>query len=162
MRPRCISESLCRADIVDRGRSGTAQRTPDPQRQAALALEQAGKDSEAEAAWRAYLKAHPTNPEPYAHLGLLEARQEHYKEAVPALSQGAARSDPDVPGLRLNLGLALFKGGECKEPSTSFEPLLKTPSHRKSASRPPSSAWRTTGWPSMPAAVPFLQRGRGP
>jgi tetratricopeptide (TPR) repeat protein len=52
------------------------------QRQAAVSLEQQGKYSEAEAAWRALSKAHPSNPEPFAHLGLLEARQEHYAEAV--------------------------------------------------------------------------------
>jgi hypothetical protein len=56
--------------------------TPKPQdanRQAALALEQQGKNPEAEAAWRAYLQDHPSDPEPYAQLGLLEARQEHYQ-----------------------------------------------------------------------------------
>ena len=57
---------------------GQAAGAPHQQRQAALALEQQGKNVEAEAAWRVFLKAHPTNPEPYAHLGLLEARQEHY------------------------------------------------------------------------------------
>jgi VWFA-related protein len=45
-------------------------------RQAALALEQQGENAEAEAAWRLFLKVHPSSAEPYAHLGLLEARQE--------------------------------------------------------------------------------------
>jgi tetratricopeptide (TPR) repeat protein len=61
----------------------------------ALALEQQGKNVEAEAAWRFYLKAHPSNPEPYAHLGLLEARQEHYKEAVPLIPQGPGAESGD-------------------------------------------------------------------
>src|ERR1035438_6370289 len=86
----------------------------DLQRQTALALEQQGKNVEAEAAWRSYSKAHPSNPEPYAHLGLLEARQEHYKEAVP-LYRKALALNPAIPGLQLNLGLALFKGGELKQ-----------------------------------------------
>ncbi len=103
---------------------------PNGQRQRALALEQQGNNAEAEAAWRAYLRAHPSNPEPYAHLGLLEARQEHYKEAVP-LYRKALALNPAVPGLRLNLGLALFKAGEMKEAIQTFQALLK--------SQPPSS-----------------------
>ena len=88
-------------------------------RQTALALEQQGKNVEAEAAWRAYLKAHPSSSESYAHLGLLEARQGHYKEAVP-LYRKALAIGPEVPGLRLNLGLALFKGGDLKEAIQEF------------------------------------------
>lgn len=98
---------------------------PDPRRQEALTLEQQGKNAEAEAAWRVYLTAHPSSAEPYAHLGLLEARQEHYKEAVP-LYRKALKLGPDVPGLRLNLGLALFKAGDLKGSILEFEPLLKT------------------------------------
>jgi tetratricopeptide (TPR) repeat protein len=109
---------------------GQAPQTPESQRQTALALEQQGKNVEAEAAWRVFLKAHPSNPEPYAHLGLLEARQEHYKEAVP-LYRKALAMNPAIPGLRLNLGLALFKGGELKQAIQELKPLLK--------SQPPSS-----------------------
>ena len=95
------------------------------QRQTALAMEQQGKNIEAEAAWRSYLKAHPSNPEPYAHLGLLEARQEHYKEAVP-LYRKALALNPAFPGLRLNLGLAFFKTDELKQAIQEFKPLLKS------------------------------------
>ncbi len=87
-------------------------------------LEQQGKNREAVAAWNVYLKAHPKSPEPYAHLGLLESRQEHYKEAVP-LYRKALAMGPDVPGLRLNLGLALFKSGDPEAAIHEFEPLLK-------------------------------------
>jgi len=97
---------------------------PQSQRQIALDLEQQGKIVEAEAAWRVFLKAHPSNPEPYAHLGLLEARQEHYKEAVP-LYRKALAINPAMPGLRLDLGLALFKSGELKQAIVEFKPLLK-------------------------------------
>ena len=105
----------------------------DQQHQAALALEQHGENVEAEAAWRAYLKVHPSSSEAYAHLGLLEARQERYKDAVP-LYRRALELDSRVPGLRLNLGLALFKAGEMKEALQEFYPLLK--------SAPPSSSDR--------------------
>jgi tetratricopeptide (TPR) repeat protein len=100
-----------------------ATKAQDPTRKAALALEQQGKNPEAEAAWRAYLKEHPTDPEPYAQLGLLEARQEHYKEAVP-LYRKALAMNPHVQGLRLNLGLALFKLGDLKAALPEFTQSL--------------------------------------
>jgi tetratricopeptide (TPR) repeat protein len=110
---------------------GQAAGALDQQRQTAIVLEQQGKNPEAEAAWRVYLKAHPSNPEPYAHLGLLEARQEHYKEAVP-LYRKALALNPAIPGLRLNLGLALFKGGDLKPALQEFKALAR--------SQPPASA----------------------
>ena len=103
---------------------------PNQLRQAALSLEQQGKTSEAEAAWRSILKTHPKDPEPYAHLGLLEAQQEHYKEAVSQYRKALAFG-PQLASVRLNLGLALFKSGELKDSIAVFEPLLK--------SEPPSS-----------------------
>jgi tetratricopeptide (TPR) repeat protein len=109
---------------------GQSAKPPDPQRQTALALEQEGKTPAAEVAWRAVLKAYPSSAEPYAHLGLLEARQGHYKEAVP-LYRKALLMNPTIPGLRLNLGLALFKGGEPKQAIQEFSILLE--------SDPPSS-----------------------
>jgi tetratricopeptide (TPR) repeat protein len=93
-------------------------------RETAVALEQQGKFPEAESAWRAVLKTHPSSAEAYAHLGLLEARQEHYKEAVPFYRKALALN-PAMPGLRLNLGLALFKGGELKPAVQEFL-ILKT------------------------------------
>lgn len=103
---------------------GQSSETGNGQRQAALALEQQNKIPEAEAAWRAYSKAHPTSPEPYAQLGLLEAHQEHYAEAIP-LYRKALQMNPNVPGLHLNLGLALFKGGHPKEAIVEFKTLLR-------------------------------------
>jgi tetratricopeptide (TPR) repeat protein len=104
---------------------GQAATVTDRLREEALALEQQGKNTEAEAAWRAFLKAHPSSPEPYAHLGLLEAREEHYKQAVP-LYRKALALNPAFPSLRLNLGLALFKGGELKLAIHEFKLLLKS------------------------------------
>lgn len=109
---------------------GQAVQSVESQWQTALTFEQQGKNAEAETAWRALLIQHPANPEPYAHLGLLEARQEHYKEAVPLYRKALALS-PSTPGLRLNLGLALFKAGEMKEAIRIFQPLFKN--------QPPSS-----------------------
>lgn len=98
---------------------------PADARQAALAFEQQGRNTEAEAAWRSYLGAHPSNSEAYAHLGLLEARQEHYSEAI-ALYRKALALHSTLPGLRLNLGLAYFKAGNMKEALEQFGPLLKS------------------------------------
>jgi tetratricopeptide (TPR) repeat protein len=105
--------------------SAQSSKATDPQRQNILALEQQGKSAEAEAAWRVYLTAHPASPEPYAHLGLLEARQGHFQEAVP-LYRKALKLGPEVPGLRLNLGLALFKSGDMKGTIGALQSLLKS------------------------------------
>src|ERR1035441_1419780 len=94
-------------------------------RQAALAFEQAGKVAEAEAEWRSLLSSQPNDAEAYAHLGLLEARQAHYKEAI-VLYQKALRLNPKMPSLRLNLGLAYFKAGDFPAAIKTFEPLLKS------------------------------------
>ena len=104
----------------------SAQTRPasDPRRQTALQLEQQGKTKEAELVWRDILKAHPGNPEPMAHIGLLEARQGRYKEAV-LFYRKALAINPNVPGLRLDLALALFKGGELKEAIPEFEALRR-------------------------------------
>lgn len=93
-------------------------------RQGALVLEQEMNFTQAETAWQALARTFPNNPEPYARMALLEARQEHYREAVP-LYRKALDLKPDVPGLRLNLALALFKGGQLNEAVPEFETLLK-------------------------------------
>jgi tetratricopeptide (TPR) repeat protein len=94
-------------------------------RQAAFLLEQQGKTVEAEAAWTALSKAHPTDPEPLAHLGLLEAHQEHYAEAITSYRKAMALN-PAMPRLQFNLGLAYFKAADYKESLQQFKPLLKT------------------------------------
>jgi len=94
-------------------------------REAALNLEQQGKLSDAETAWRAILKAQPGNAEALAHLGLIASHQEDYKDAA-AYYRKALAVNPKLPGVRLNLGLALFKSGKMKEAVPVFEQLLKS------------------------------------
>lgn len=79
-----------------------------PTRQQALALEQQGQNAEAQQLWSSIAQANPHNPEAFAHLGLLEARQQHYDKAIAFYRQALAL-DPNLPGLEMNLGLALFK-----------------------------------------------------
>jgi tetratricopeptide (TPR) repeat protein len=94
------------------------------QRQLAISLEQQGKSTDAESAWKTLSHQQPSNPEPLAHLGLLEARQEHYEEAVRFYRRALAIA-PAMPGLRLNLGLALFKKGDYQAALVMFDPLVK-------------------------------------
>jgi tetratricopeptide (TPR) repeat protein len=104
-------------------------------RQAAFLLEQQGKTVEAEAAWAALSKTRPTDPEPFAHLGLLEAHQEHYAEAIRSYRKAMALN-PTMPRLQFNLGLAYFKAADYKEALQQLKPLLKTlPSDSDEAQR---------------------------
>jgi len=128
------------------------------ERDTAFALEQRGEFDQAQAAWRAVLKTQPADAEAYAHLGFLESRQEHYSQAV-SLYRKALAIDPAMPGLQLNLGLALFKGGELNEAIQTFLPMLKA--------APPSSpdAQRLTaligiaeyGTGQYSTAIPYLK-----
>ena len=102
-----------------------AQDSYEISRRQALALEGQHQYAQAEAEWQSLSRTYPKNPEPYARRALLEARQEHYDKAIP-LYRKAIELNPNVPGLRLNLALALFKGGHLKESIPEFETLLKT------------------------------------
>ncbi len=140
---------------------GRAQLTPagESQRQSALAFEQEGKVAEAEAGWRSLLSSQPDDAEAYAHLGLLQAHQEHYKEAI-VLYRKALSLNPKMPSLRLNLGLAYFKAGDLLAAIQTFEPLLK--SEPKSS---PEALRMVTliglahyGMGEYAAAVPYLKQ----
>lgn len=96
----------------------------DDQRQAAIQLEQQGDVVKAQDAWQAVIKLHPRDAEAFAHLGLLEAHLEQYDQAIGHYEKAISLS-PEMPGLRLNLGLALFKAGKMKQAATTFLQLLK-------------------------------------
>ena len=136
----------------------SAQLPSGDQRQAAFSLEQQGDIAKAEVAWRELLKVHPSDAEAYAHLGFLAARQEHYKQAVP-LYRKALALNPAMPGLRLNLGLSQFKGGELKGAVQTFDLLIKA----EPQSSPEALRVRTLlglahyGLGEYAAAVPFLK-----
>jgi tetratricopeptide (TPR) repeat protein len=132
------------------------------QRQTAIAQEQRGNYAEAETAWRACLKAHPANAEAYAHLGFLEARQERYAEAVP-LYRRAFALNPEMPSLRLNLGLSLFKSGALKDAIQILIPLLKQePSSSSEAQRLEVLIGMSHyGLGEYAAAIPYLKKAAG-
>ena len=97
---------------------------PGNQAESALALEQEGRISEAEAAWKSLLKQQPNHSEAYAHLGLLEARQEHYTQAI-VFYRKALALNPNMPAVRLDLGLSLFKSGDLRGAIGAFETVLR-------------------------------------
>jgi tetratricopeptide (TPR) repeat protein len=138
-----------------------AQQVPsrESQRQSALAFEQQGNTVQAEAAWKSLLAAHPGNAEAYAHLGVLDARQEHYPDAI-ANYRKALRLNPAMPGLRLNLALSLFKSGDLRGAIGEFEPLLKA----QPASSPEALRLTTLigmahyGVGEYAASIPFLRQ----
>ena len=92
--------------------------------QVAFSLEREGRLAEAEAAWSALAKQFPTNPEPLAHIGLIEARQQQYPQAIKYYRQAMALN-PHMPGLQLNLGLAFFKANDYRQALAELAPLLK-------------------------------------
>jgi tetratricopeptide (TPR) repeat protein len=77
-----VSASLCLSQSSGGQKQGVG--APSAAAQSALTLEQQGKFPEAQAAWEDVVKREPRNALAFAHLGLLEARQEHYPEAIAA------------------------------------------------------------------------------
>jgi tetratricopeptide (TPR) repeat protein len=138
---------------------GQAAATLAGQRQAAFQLEQQGQNAEAEAAWRAILKAHPSDAESLAQLGLLEARQQRYKEAIPHYRKALALN-PKLPGLRLDLALALFKDGDLKAAIPELRQLLnRVPPNSPEAQRYIILlAMAHYGLAEYADAVPYLKR----
>ena len=123
------------------------------------ALEQQGRWSEAEVAWLAIAKTRPGDAEAYAHLGLLKAHEGRYGEAVPFYLRALALN-PEMPEVRLNLGLAYFKAGDLRSAVASFEPLLRT-----ALEGSPEALRLTTligladyGMGAYAAAIPHLQK----
>lgn len=129
------------------------------QRATALELEQNGQMVEAEAAWRSVLRVHPSDAEANAHLGLLEARQEHYAAAIP-LYRKALALDPGMSGVRLDLGLALFKSGALKAAIDTLSPLLKSaaPSSPDAVRLEILIGMAHYGLGEYAAAVPYLRK----
>jgi tetratricopeptide (TPR) repeat protein len=152
--------SLAAVFLVALAAPSGAQAPPiNQQRTTALQLEENGQFVEAEAAWHAAIQVHPNDADAYAHLGLLQSRQEHYGAAVP-LYRKALALNPAMPGVRLNLGLALFKTGALKAAIDTWTPLTKA------AASSPEEAVRLNilmgmahyGLGEYSAAVPYLRK----
>jgi tetratricopeptide (TPR) repeat protein len=124
----------------------------------AIALEQQGHTAEAEAAWKFLAAADPRNPEPLAHIGLLESRQEHFAEAADYYAQALALN-PNVPGLQMNLGLADFKAGRFADANKAFEAeLARHPPEEQAARLTILLGMSHYGMGDYLVAIPYLER----
>jgi tetratricopeptide (TPR) repeat protein len=85
----------------------------------ALALEASGQNAAAQQVWHSIAERDPGNAEALAHQGLMEARQEHYSQAIAFYRQADA-IDPAFPGLQMNMGLAYFKSERFRESIKPF------------------------------------------
>lgn len=125
--------------------------------QSALALEQQGRLGEAEAAWRSVIKTQPDNADAFAHLGLLEAREQRYTEAIAHYRKARALK-PAMPQLTLNLGLALFKSENYQDAAKLFEAELKQHPNSPNAARfTILAAMSEYGLQHYAAAAPYLR-----
>jgi tetratricopeptide (TPR) repeat protein len=85
----------------------------------ALALEASGQNAAAQQIWHSIAERDPGNAEALAHQGLMEARQEHYSQAIAFYRQADA-INPAFPGLQMNTGLAYFKSERFRESIKPF------------------------------------------
>ena len=93
-------------------------------RMRAMALEKEGLNAEAEQIWDGIAKTNPRDAEALAHLGLLEARQERFEAAIDYYRRAIAINS-DLPGLQMNLGLALFKVAQFPAAIEAFSSEIK-------------------------------------
>lgn len=139
------------------GGANTPAAPPSDAVRRALALEQQGNFIQARAAWETVVKAEPRNGRAYAQLGLLEARQEHYAEAIADYRKAEALN-PAIPQLKLNLGLAYFKSGEFQSASKVFEAeLAKHPRGSDGARLTILMGMSHYGAREYGAAIPYLK-----
>ncbi len=131
----------------------------DNSRAEALALEQQGQNAQAEQVWKTIAEANPGNPEPFAHMGLLEARQENYTAAIENYRQ-ALKLAPAMPGLEMNLGLAYFKANEFPDAIKIFSAeLQRQPQNGPAAQRLTILLGMAHyGMGDYFVAIPYLQR----
>ncbi len=157
--PLTLWFALLSIAVTSPGIMAAQQTTTREQRSTAIALEEQGRNAEAELAWRALSATQPDNAEPYAHLGFLEARQENYSRAISFYRKALAR-EPAMPGLKMNLGLALFKAGKLNEALPIFNALMKA----QPASSPDVRRLQTLigmthyGLQEYAAAIPLLKQ----
>ena len=124
----------------------------------AMALEQKGQNAEAEQIWSGMAKADPHNAEALAHLGLLEARREHYDVAISYYRQALA-INPELPGLQMNLGLALFKAAQFPDAIKSFTAeIRKRPGDQRLTILLGMAHY---GMGDYLVAIPYLQQAAG-
>ncbi len=109
--------------------------TQEDLRRQALVLEQQGQSVQSEQVWKSIAETNPRNAEAFAHIGLLEARQENYIGAIESYSK-ALHLAPTMPGLEMNLGLAYFKANQFPDAIRAFSAeLQRQPQNSPTAER---------------------------
>ena len=121
----------------------------------AMALEQQGQNTEAEQIWEGIAKGDPGDGEAFAHLGLIEARQEHYEAAIGYYRQ-AMTINSGIPGVQMNLGLALFKVAQFPAAIESFSAEIKK--HPRDLRLTILLGMAHYGMKDYLVAIPYLQR----
>jgi tetratricopeptide (TPR) repeat protein len=124
-------------------------------RKKAKALEQQGLNAEAEETWTSIVRSDPQDAEALAHLGLLEARKENYETAIDFYRRAAA-VDSDLPGLQMNLGLALFKVAQFPDAIKSFSSEIRK--HPGDARLTILLGMAHYGMKDYLVTIPYLQR----
>ncbi len=133
----------------------TSAAQQDSEREKAIALEQRGQNAEAEEIWSGISKADPENAEALAHIGLLEARQQHLETAISYYRQASA-INPELTGLQMNLGLALFKAAQFPDAiSTLSSEIRKHPGDQRLTVLLGMAHY---GMKDYLVAIPYLQR----
>jgi tetratricopeptide (TPR) repeat protein len=123
--------------------------------QKAEILEQQGKFPEAEVIWSRLSSANPRNPGPFAHLGVLEARQNRYESAIKNYRKALALN-PSLPGLQVDLGLAYFKLADNKQAIQILKPLAAASPEDQRATIVVGMAYYGLG--QYKDAIPYLTR----
>ena len=124
-------------------------------RSRAMVLEKDGQNAEAERIWEGMIKGDPRDAEALAHLGLLEARQERYETAIDYYRRAMAINS-DLPGLQMNLGLALFKVAQFPDAIKTFSSELRK--HPGDLRLTILLGMAHYGMKDYLVAIPFLQR----
>lgn len=104
----------------------SAARNADPQRifaEGESALDRGDLD-QAERSFRRVLTLDARAAGAYANLGVIHMRRKEWGKALANLRE-AEKLAPDIPGFRLNIGLAYYKQGDFRHAVPAFESVLK-------------------------------------
>ena len=101
------------AFLIAAGIAGAQSPNPQQLFHEALAAQQRGDDALAIRKYQEILKSYPDSVEVRANLGAALAKLNRYDEAIEQYR--AALAKKDNPGLRLNLALAYYKKGACRD-----------------------------------------------
>jgi Flp pilus assembly protein TadD len=89
-----------------------------------------GNWAQAERLYRQVLESNPNSAETWNALGVVLNREERFQDAAAAF-QKAVQFAPQVEGLKLNLGIALFRANQFSEAAKQLEKVQSQPQARQ-------------------------------